>query len=275
MFRKLTKFVIRKVKEFGLFFVSKEQNYLTKFGFAMNLNLKNQVDREIYLDYFELDSQFFFNSIIEKNMIVFDIGANIGLYSLIALQKMENSGFVHSFEPAPNAYSKLTQNINLNKFKNVKVNQMGVSSSTGELLFNLCEDDAYNSIGEKPLQKIREVIKIKSTTINNYCKENNISKIDVIKIDTEGAELLVLEGGGDLLSHENGPIILCEFNKNSNYGFGHSIESYQEILNGYSYQLFILENFFLKQFDLETYNGSEIICLKGNHIKMLKDKFEK
>ena len=87
---------------------------------------------------------------IEKNLnngdIFVDIGANIGLFSLIASQLVGEKGKVISFEPSPITFNRLQENINLNNFSNIEIVNKGISDNVGNLSINLYEEgfDAFN-----------------------------------------------------------------------------------------------------------------------------------
>ena len=140
--------------------------YQTKYGFKINLNLKNAVDRGIWLDDFEQKNIDYFNELLRPDMTVIDIGANIGLYTLLSSVKVGKNGAVHSFEPSPNAFNKLYLNLNLNKMSNVIVNKMGVSDQTDKLKFHICSDDAYNSLGKTPMLPVVDIIDIEVISLN-------------------------------------------------------------------------------------------------------------
>ncbi|RIK51018.1 hypothetical protein DCC61_03860, partial [Candidatus Microgenomates bacterium] len=124
---------------------------------------------------------------IKKNLpeggTFFDIGANIGLMTLVAAG-IKNTR-VHSFEPSPVAYPRLSENINLNNLSSrVLIHQIAASDNDGWINFN---DDKRSELSHIST-KNEKGQKLKTTTIDSYSQKNNIKKIDVLKIDVEGAE---------------------------------------------------------------------------------------
>lgn len=148
----------------------------------------------------------------------FDIGANIGLMTLVAAG-IKNTR-VHSFEPSPVAYPRLFENINLNNLSSrVLIHQIAVSDKGGWINFNDDERSELSHISTKN----EDGQKIKTTTIDSYCQKNSINKIDVLKIDVEGAELSVLKGAKQMLELGKIKHIYCELNCASiNYGSSNS-----------------------------------------------------
>jgi FkbM family methyltransferase len=201
-----------------------------------------------------------------KGAVVFDVGANIGIYSLLAGKKAGQQGHVYSFEPADLAYQRLNKNIRINKFENISVYKQGVSDKNGTTNFYVCEDDAYNSIGSRPMNKVKEVKNIDITSIDEFCIKNNIRRIDVLKIDTEGADLLVLQGAKSVLTSETPPIIFCEFNKNIKSGFNFSLDDYRDFIISMKYRIYEIKNNMLHEFNPVQSNASEILCIHENKI---------
>ena len=266
--KKITKYLRRKKNEFLLNFLPTNQIFISPLGFKMSLTLDKQVDKEIFMGIFESDTQNFYAGILQSGMIVFDIGANKGLYSLIAAAKIGKEGEIYSFEPAPKAHDSLLDNIKLNNYYNIFPFKLGVSDKQGEIIFNICEDDAYNSIGNNPLKPVKEQQIIKTTSIDNFCKEYNINRIDLLKIDTEGAEELVLKGGEKVLNNDNGPLIICEYNSKTDYGIANSKGMFN-LLKEMGYYIFQLKSNDLISFNKSNYKSTEIICLKELHLRVL------
>lgn len=126
---------------------------------------------------------------INNNDIVFDIGANNGYFSLYAAKKGKK---IYAFEPLPKLCNKIRETIQINKVGNVVLENIGIAEEKGELSF--FESHIHN--GCHSLFKRDESdteIKIKINSLENYCNENNIKKIDFLKLDCEGAEYQIFE----------------------------------------------------------------------------------
>jgi len=136
----------------------------------------------------------FFNEIYKHDImyespIIFDIGANIGLATLYFKFKHPNAK-IYAFEPIPETVNILKKNTLVNNLKNVYVNPVAVGKE-GELLFSYggAGDTGASIQNEKDTKNI---IKLKSISLSNFIKENNIEHIDLLKIDIEGGEIEVL-----------------------------------------------------------------------------------
>jgi len=190
----------------------------TKYGFQLLLDLRNDVDYRFYLNDFEENTIRQYLLSIKPGMTVIDVGANIGIYTLLASNQVGVNGHVYAFEPAHRAYIKLKNNIEINNFLNITPIRSGVSDYDGETIFNVCDDDAYNSLGRSPMRKVKSTETIKIVTIDKFVQLNNIKKIDVIKVDTEGAEYLVFKGAINTLRRDK-PVLFFEYNPFAGVGF--------------------------------------------------------
>jgi len=137
-----------------------------------------------------------------------DIGANIGKYTIML---GKNANKVIAIEPEPNNFKILKKNIKKNKLKNVIALKIACSNKDEKADFYVDKQNTgYNSLNRKTKDKIT----IKTRKLDNLLKELKIKKIDLIKIDVEGAEKQVLEGGIHSLKKYKPKIIFEAWNKN-------------------------------------------------------------
>jgi FkbM family methyltransferase len=142
----------------------------------------------------------------------FDIGANVGWFTLFASKIVGPLGQVYSFEPSPDVYARLSENVR--DLKNVDTFQYGIGNKNGELEFASQGTSSAASFVEAvteinkpylpgtPIRKIRvEIRKIDSLL-------SQIKRPDLVKIDVEGFELEVLKGAANLLSQR--PVLIVE-----------------------------------------------------------------
>jgi len=238
--------------------------------FKVILDMTKAVDNRFYTKSFEEENFDLLNKILSNGMNVIDVGANIGLYSLLFCKKIGDKGKVFSFEPSPETFFRLKQNVNLNQFKNIKMYNIGLSDRKTKSKFYLCEDEAYSSLGTKPMMPIINEIEIELTTIDEFLKKENIKNVDIIKIDTEGADYLVLKGAEKLLASEKAPILFCEYNRAVEGGFLHKTKDMYDYLVKMGYEIFEIKKGKLLKFDIISSVGSDIICIKSNHKSLFK-----
>ena len=127
---------------------------------------------------------------------ILDIGANTGIYSLIA-KTVNPKATVYAFEPVDRVYKKLNENIKLNNF-DIKPVEKAISNENGiATIFDTTTEHTYTvTVNKNRLLADETVVETKITTItlDSFIKQNNLKKIDLIKIDVETHEPEVLEG---------------------------------------------------------------------------------
>jgi len=151
-----------------------------------------------------------FKRLVDKGMVVVDIGANIGYYTLLAAHLVGEEGKVFAFEPDPYNYSLLCRNIKVNGYRNVIPVQKAVSNEFGETKLFLDRSNlGGHSLSEANVD-LRDTITVEATSLDEYFK-NGDCKVDVIKIDVQGLEMKVLEGMTNLINRNDNLKIITEF----------------------------------------------------------------
>jgi FkbM family methyltransferase len=132
--------------------------------------------------------------LVKDGDTIFDIGGNMGWYS-IGLYKTKKNVDIHTFEPIPNTYESLVGNARINGAK-IKINNFGLSDRKQDLTFYFYKEGSGNA-SAAIMNNDRENIEVKChvDTLDNYFIEQKLEKLDFIKCDVEGAELLTFRGG--------------------------------------------------------------------------------
>lgn len=177
----------------------------------LELDLRDYLDRVwYYLGYggYENDTVLFLDKLSRTKSCVFDVGANIGYYTVLAA--CLTKGQVHAFEPWSRMFSRLSQNIALNGFSQVYLNQMAMSDHDGQKQLFLPPPSSSGlapsmagltaSLVEGHLDTLPTLHEtVQTTRLDTYCDQNGVRFIDLLRIDVEGSELRVLQGMGRLL----------------------------------------------------------------------------
>lgn len=186
---------------------------------SLKTNQTSYLTYTLYWDgYLNFEYTDIFIELIKKVDSFFDIGANIGYYSLLAA--MENPSIkVVAFEPAKGPLHYLNQNVSLNKFNNITVEDSALSHITGEIDFYEIYNKKYtylkhnlsgeSNAGSKTTGRSFSCSTVNTTTFDKYIKEKKITHIDLVKIDTEGTEYLILKNS-NLVLETIKPIVICE-----------------------------------------------------------------
>lgn len=179
-----------------------------------------------------------------------DVGANVGIYSLHASRRLGNRGKVHAFEPTPETFDTLNQNIRLNSFINIESHKLALSDHCGIL---------HLVAGDRPASNATSVegsgLSIQALTLDEFRETHPDRKIDFIKVDIEGGEEAFFRGGKDALRRDN-PVILFESM--------HTGPSYPErqFLRDLGYRLYFLEINQLSEIPEDSIQGGNVIAMR-------------
>ena len=170
--------------------------------------------------------------------IVFDIGANEGYMSDLYHNIFPNSD-IHAFEPVSSTFQLLSKKVK--NRKRVISHNFGFSNKIHEEKIYLQSDSGFNSVSKKvnkPDNNMDNKFEtIRLDTIDNFCFQNNINKIDFLKSDTEGLDLLVLKGGENLIKKGQIKYILIEVGFNEDNHRNTNFEEVRKYLYNYGYKL--------------------------------------
>ncbi|MBX9888404.1 MAG: FkbM family methyltransferase [Flavobacteriaceae bacterium] len=148
--------------------------------------------------------------------VFFDIGANSG-QTITKIKQFYPNCDLHSFEPSKICFSYLSQNFG--ESKRLKLNNVAMGAKKELLDFNEYSWSALNSFLTRAYtkSKIIDNYKVEVTTIDDYCFNNKIKSISLLKTDTEGFELNVLKGATNMMMHNHIQFVYVEIFFNLNY----------------------------------------------------------
>lgn len=150
-----------------------------------------------------------FRKVIEPGMTVIDIGAHIGYYSVIAGRRVGDKGKVFSFEPEEHNFSLLSKNIAGNNIGWVEPIPIAIGEQEGVAhLFINTTNKGNHSLVSRASSETKEV---PLSTLDRWLDERKITKVDVIKLDIEGAEMRAFKGMRKTLANNPGVKIFMEF----------------------------------------------------------------
>ncbi len=235
----------------------------------MRLYRDSELCRLIYVDNFEAQERQFVNMFLRPGDIFVDIGANIGLFTLIAAQRVGKTGKVYSFEPGIKAFERLQINVQLNQVSNTCCYQIALSDRSGKAVMYIANDnrDAWNSLS-KPLSSESAFIEnIETITFDEFVEKNQLTgKVTMVKIDVEGWESHVLSGGVGTFSRPDAPVLQVEFTEENARQAGTSCRNLYEQLVGLGYTLFTYDkqsNSLIRSVVRDYYVYSNLIACKN------------
>lgn len=150
----------------------------------------------------------------EKSLIIFDVGGNAGNYSKALSDFFNKKATIHSFEPSKKTYEMFLETTK--DIQNIVPNNCGLSDTENyQLLYTNSDGSGLASIYQRNLEhfgiSMDKSEEIKLSTIDTYCKVNNIDRIHFLKLDIEGHELKALNGAKQMISSKKIDVIQFEF----------------------------------------------------------------
>lgn len=226
-------FVIRRV-------LRKPVVFTDRFGLDYVLSPSDPV-YETFLDggYYERAEQAFCAGYLEPGMTAFDIGASQGFYTLL-FAKLAGPEHVHAFEPEERNLRRLRTNLDLNGFEAVRASRLAAVGEPGEVELNVFPREVYgwHTLGTPSLEvdgllavpESRQ--RVPGVTLDGYCAEHGVERIDLLKLDVEGAELDALNGAQGLLGGGRIRALLFEVSEAMVEGMGHDPVEIFDLLRG-------------------------------------------
>lgn len=209
-------------------------------GLTFDLDLSEEIDLWIYLTgwWEKTDCQIAYSS-LKLGDTVLDVGANVGTFALRAARAVGRSGRVFAFEPNPKSFVRLTTNARLNALENLAAVDIAAGEQPGEAeLFlpqpgqaggaSFCRDwlrlsgiaperDTGAEVGrigttEHATPSEATSLSISVIPIDTFCRERNVDRVDLLKVDVEGYEMAVLAGARDTIAKDR-PRLMVECNE--------------------------------------------------------------
>ncbi len=210
-------------------------------GLLMDLDPSEYLQAFIYnFGGYEFPSLRLIQRVVRKNDVVLDIGAQVGFMSLVFANLVGPEGHVYSFEPEPTNLARLQKNIAINQLKCVHPHQVAISDREGPLRLYLGkgENTGVHSTLFNERTMMSTAIDVPSVPIDTFLTTQNISHVDFVKIDIEGAELPAIRGMKDLLKRD-APLLLMEISAELQNLSGLSVRAFKSVLyEEYGYEAY-------------------------------------
>lgn len=205
--------------------------------------------------------------LLQPGMTVIDVGANVGIHTSIAARSVAPDGTVYSFEPVPENYDILVQNLARNHLTNVVVEKFAIGNEVGHSTIYLAD----HSIGTHSLLRSNDSNSVKSlsvpvTTLDSYFADQMPDVVNLLKIDVEGYEPNVLAGAIELIGRTDQ--LLIEYNRVSIEANG-GVDSFIALLAGFDYLYQINErSHALTEFSRSDFYETHYVNLFASRRKM-------
>jgi len=185
----------------------------------------------------------FLRSIARPGMRVMEAGANTGVTAVALAKEIGDTGHLYAFEPVPEYYTKLMENLSRNGITNVSAYRLALSNRAQRIRF-------YKRGGGSGITPSEdgETLWVEATTVTEFLVVQRIGRIDLINLDCEGSELLVLRGAKAVLEKDE-PQIFCEIHHGYLKQLGQSSHDVMGYLSQFGYDVRPLR---VEELDAET-----------------------
>lgn len=211
-------------------------------GGRMIINPRDYVSYHIYmLGLYEGETVRLLLSMLKPGDTFLDIGGHFGQYAVSAGIKVGPTGRVVTFEPGPIQVEYLRRNVELNALTNVTVANLALSDTPGELGLHV---PSLVDIGKSQLvdpNADSQAVRVPVTTLDDYCQTHGIDRIDLMKVDVEGAEFGVFRGAARVMREFPPKAIFYESVDILCKAFDHTPEEMHAYLEGAGYQIHAMQ----------------------------------
>ena len=244
-------------------------------GLFLRIYPKNEVFRALFVKgIYDPNLIVVINALLPAKGVFLDIGSNMGYCSLLMSKAVGEDGRVFAIEPSERDFLRLVDNVNLNRLGNVNVYRLAVSDKIGRVNISIATEErsALNTLGtefsNKGIEKI-QTEEVDSVTLDAFVEEEEIDRIDVIKMDIEGSELKALNGARNTIERHR-PALIVGINENSLRASNASTEEVEKTLRELRYKMYYLIEkpfFALKEAaNLDQVKSNRIICLHESFV---------
>jgi len=208
-----------------MFYLNPGDNYLTELV--------------LYSGTYESEQTRLFRSECRPGDTVIDVGANIGWYTVIASKLVGNAGRVIAFEPDPENFAILERNVLANGCGNVSIEQKALSNVAGTLTLYLDQENkgTHSTVFRR---KGGRSVQVEALRLDDYLK-NRCKKVDLVKVDVEGAEPMVLEGMTRTIESSPGIRLVVEFAPERVIAVGRQPEQYLKGFADHGFLIYVID----------------------------------
>jgi FkbM family methyltransferase len=175
----------------------------------------------------------------QKNINCIDVGAFIGVVTLMMASKLKNSTnnwTIHSFEPFKKTFVRLKDNIDIEyKDNNIELNNVGLSNKSGrQKMHSISDAPGSNKLILNSSDNLNDIDEVEITTLDEYLNQKSINNILLCKIDAEGVDHLVMKGMKSYIENQKVDYFILEYEDKL------SQDKISEILKKYNYKIYFM-----------------------------------
>lgn len=209
----------------------------TKDRGFMKLDLDDMAQVPLFYNIYEWRDTPTIEALSTGSNTILDIGGNIGQMALLFAKFAKK---VFTFEPIPETADRLQENINLNNLgERIVLSNVALTNFIGKISFGL-PPAGNRGTGSTVIteQSKNRLIEVDAITLDEFIRSNKVTKIDLIKMDIEGAELFALQGMREMLTAPDKPIIILEMTIGMMRQAGYGSRELLDFLSSYGYDCY-------------------------------------
>lgn len=207
-------------------------------GFSLSLDLDDPEQNRLYFygEYDERREADLISRVLDPGEVFWDVGANIGFFTLLAAARLHHTGLVVALEPAPSAWQQLNHNLSLNPFRNIVSLAVAASDREGTATLYFAPrgaDGGANLYGALPKQSGSATVP--TLPLDTLREREGLPYPHFLKVDVEGAEYATLRGARDILASGR-PLLLVELKNERMQAGGWTGEELATYLREFGYR---------------------------------------
>lgn len=170
-----------------------------------------QSDSRFLLGTFEPALQELFVNCLRPGDTCYDVGANVGFFSILAAREVGPAGYVHCFEPLPANADQISHNAKLNGFEQITVHQVALSDVDSMTSFRISSVPTFGALSDAPMSVDQQIgeIQVRVRRLDDLVKEAGLPGPHLVKADIEGSEVSFLAGAEETIRRHR-PLLLIE-----------------------------------------------------------------
>jgi FkbM family methyltransferase len=212
----------------------------TRHGFHINVDVSDWLGSHVYVaGEYESTSSALIKAHLRRGGVFIDVGANIGYFSLLASTQVGPTGRVLALEPVPRTRSRLLENVQLNNFKQCQVFDVAASNENGhcDMYVGPLTHSGVSSL--RRIDDASEKVRVATSRLDTLLDIDR--KVDMVKIDVEGAECHALEGMVGILERSR-PDLVLEITTAFLEGLGRNVSDIDSLLKQFNYKCHVINH---------------------------------
>jgi FkbM family methyltransferase len=208
----------------------------------VNIAPNDDLSRALYISgLYEPQTMLVLRRLLPPGAVFVDVGANAGLFSMVASRWVGTHGRVYAFEPSEREYARLLEHLRLNDLQNVSARRLAVGSHEGSAQLRVAPfpHAGHNTLGASfayPDVQTERIETVHTVTLDAFVRDEGIAHVDAIKMDIEGSELAALLGAAEVIERFR-PILIIELSRAALGRSGATPELVVQKLSGFGYRI--------------------------------------